>query len=40
MTLCHELRAMDNMNDSGLLAHGSRYYEYLKVVVDMNDFGS
>ena len=39
MPLCHELRAMDNMNDYESLAHGSRYYKHLKVVVDMNDLG-
>ena len=39
MTFYHELKVVDNMNDTGSLAHGSRYYEHLKVVVDMNEFG-
>ena len=31
---------MDDMNDSGLWAQGSRYYEQLRVVVDTNDSSS
>ena len=33
-------RVVDDMNDSEFWAHNSWYYEQLKVVVDMNDFGS
>ena len=40
MILRHELRMVDDMNDSELCTHNSRYYEQLKVVVDMNDFES
>ena len=47
MTLCHELKVVDNMNDFRSLAndfrslaHDLRYYEHLKVVVDINEFGS
>ena len=43
MILDHELRVVDDMNDmndSKLWAHNSRYDEQLKVVVDMNDFES
>ena len=39
MILRHELRVVDVMNDSELLAHDLRYHEQLKVVVDMNNFG-
>ena len=39
MTLCNELRVVDNMNDSKSLAHDLWCYEYLKVVVYMNEFG-
>ena len=31
---------MDNMNNSRLWAQDLRYYEHLKVVVDVNDFVS
>ena len=32
--------AMDDMNDYRLYAKGSTFYEHLKLVDDMNDFGS
>ena len=35
MILHHELRVVDDMNDSRSWAHNSRYYEQLMVVVDM-----
>ena len=35
-----ELKAVHDMNDSKSLDHNSRYYEQLKVVVDMNHFKS
>ena len=37
-TLGHELRVVDDMNGSRFWAQGYRYYEYLKVMVYMNDF--
>ena len=40
MIMCHHLRVVDDMNDSEFWAHNSWYYEQLKAVVDMNDFGS
>ena len=49
MTLGHELKVLDainnswvinDMNDSKLCAQASRFYEHLKVVVDMKDFES
>ena len=36
-TLGHELRVVDDMKDFGSRAQGFRYYEQLKVVVDMNN---
>ena len=33
---CHDLKAMHDMNDSKLWAHDSKYYEKLKVMIDMN----
>ena len=38
MILHHELRVVDDMNDSELWAHDLRCYKQLKVVVDMNNF--
>ena len=38
--LSHKLKDVYDMNDSKLWAHDSRYYEQLKVVVDMNHFES
>ena len=38
MILHHELRVVDDMNESELWAHDLRCYKQLKVVVDMNDF--
>ena len=40
MILHHELRAMNDMNDSRSWTQGSRCCKQHKVVVDMNDFGS
>ena len=31
---------MDDMNDPRLLAQGFRFYEHLKIMVDMNKSGS
>ena len=40
MILHHELRVMDDMNDSRSWTKGSRCYEQHRVAVDMNDSGS
>ena len=40
MALSLELKAMNDMNESGLEAKGFRYYEQFKALDDMNDFGS
>ena len=40
MTLCHELRVVDNTNESRSLAYDLKYYKHLKVVVDVNEFRS
>ena len=39
MTLGHELKAMVDLNDFGLLAQGFRCYEQLIVMDDMNNSG-
>ena len=39
MTSYHELMVVDNMNNSRSWAYNSRYYEHLKIVVDMKEFG-
>ena len=40
MTLGHELRAIDAMNDSESWAHGSKCYKQLKTMIDMNNLAS
>ena len=36
----HELRVVDEMNDSKLSTQGSRYFEQNRVLDDKNDLGS
>ena len=36
----HELRVVDEMNDSGLSAQGSRYFEQNRVLDDKNNLRS
>ena len=38
MILIHELKVMHDMNNSKSWAHDSKYYDQLKVVVDVNHF--
>ena len=40
LTWSEHLMAMDDMNDSGLGAKGTKCYEHLWAVDDMNDSGS
>ena len=35
-----QLRVVDDMNDIGLRAQASRYYEILKAFIDLKDFES
>ena len=37
---CYELKVVVDMNDFGLWAQSSRYYEQLRVVDDMIELGS
>ena len=39
MILHHELKVINDMNDSKSWSHEFRWYEQLKVVDDMNDSG-
>ena len=37
MTLGRELKVVDDMRSSSLCARGSRCYEHLKAIADMNE---